>query len=181
MRASITILRRGLTAIWVVVLVSLIALAAWSHMASLIVIAGSSMEPALLPGALIGPAVVDPADIAADDILTVRADNNVIVTHRVARVVDLTEGRFFELKGDANPNADPQLVPERAVIGRVDLHVPYGGYVLALLSMPSGLVFLLAALGGVLVAIWLLEDLEAGASTSQRRPITSRAADGASA
>ena len=181
MRASITTLRRGLTAAWVVVLVSLIALVAWSHAASLIVIAGSSMEPALPRGALIGPAVVDPADIAADDILTVRADNNVIVTHRVARVVDLPEGRFFELKGDANATADPQLVPAGAVIGRVDLQVPYAGYVLALLSMPSGLIFLLTALGGVLVAIWLLEDLEAGASASARRRTTPRAADGASA
>jgi signal peptidase I len=181
MRALITTSRRALTAVWVVMLVSLIGLAAWSHLASLIVIAGSSMEPALPRGALIGPAAVDPASIAAGDILTVRADNNVIVTHRVARVVDLPEGRFFELKGDANPSNDPQLVPERAVIGRVDLQVPYAGYVLALLSIPVGLVFLLTALGGMLVGIWLLDDLEAGISTSVRRRGSSRAVDGASA
>ena len=167
----ITGMRRTLTAAWVLMVVSLIGLAAWSHLSSLIIVAGGSMDPAVSQGALIRPAVVDPGAVAAGDILTVKADNGVIVTHRVARVLDLPEGRFFELRGDANPSPDPNLVPARAVMGRVDLSVPYAGYVLALLAMPSGVVFLFCALGALLVGIWLLEDLESGA----RRTVRSRA------
>ena len=175
----ITASRRALTAVWALVVVSLIGLAGWSHLASLIVITGGSMAPAVPAGAVIEPAVVSADDVVTGDILTVKADNGVIVTHRVARVVDLREGRFFELKGDANTTADPELVPARAVIGRVDGSVPHVGYVLALLSMPSGLVSLLAGLGMLLVCIWLLEDAEEGSrSRAARTAATAKAAHG---
>jgi signal peptidase len=174
----ITASRRALTAVWAVVVVSLIGLAGWSHLASLIVITGGSMAPAIPAGAVIKPAVVGADDVAAGDILTVKADNGVIVTHRVARVVDLPEGRFFELKGDANVTVDPELVPTHAIIGRVDGSVPFAGYVLALLSTPSGLVFMLAALGMLLVCIWLLEDAEQESRSGARRAATAKAAHG---
>lgn len=177
----ITGLRRALTAAWVLMVVSLIGLAAWSHLSSLIIVAGGSMEPAVPQGALIRPAVVNPGGIEAGDVLTVKADNGVLITHRVTRVLDLPEGRFFELRGDANPSPDPNLVPARAVMGRIDLQVPYAGYVLALLSMPSGLVFLVCALGVVLVGIWLLEDLAPGARRTVRSPAVAKAAHGSTA
>lgn len=175
---TITGLRRALTAVWVVMIISLTALAAWSHFASPIVIAGRSMEPAVPLGSLAVPSAIEPEDIVAGDIMTVRADNGVILTHRVARVMDLPEGRFLELKGDANSSPDPNLVPARAVMGRVDLQVPYAGFVLALLSMPSGLVSVLCALGALLVGIWLLEDFEGGVGRTVDSGATARAAHG---
>lgn len=174
----ITNLRRALTAAWVLMVVSLIGLAAWSHLSSLIIVAGGSMEPDVPQGALIGLAAVDPAVIVAGDVLTVKADNGILITHRVARVLDLPEGRFFELRGDANPSPDPNLVPARSVMGRVDLSVPYVGYVVALLSMPSGLIFWVCALGALLVGIWLLEDLEPGARRTVPSPAVAKAAHG---
>lgn len=157
----VTSLRRVVTVAWLVAVLALIGLAAWSHLASLVVVAGSSMEPAVARGSVVRPASVDPGTIAAGDILTVGADNGVVITHRVVRAIDLPEGRFFELKGDANKRPDAELVPERAVIGRVDIQIPYAGYVLALLGLPSGFISVLAALGMMLVGIWLLEDVEA--------------------
>jgi len=174
----ITALRRAIGAVWAVLVVSLIGLAAWSHVASLVVITGASMAPAVPAGAVIGPAAVDPGDLVAGDILTVKADNGVILTHRVTRVVDLPEGRFFELKGDANATADPQLVPARAVMGRVDGYLPIAGYALALLSTPSGLVSILAGLLMLLVCIWLLEDIEVGLRGEVGHPATPKAAHG---
>ncbi|HYI65302.1 MAG TPA: signal peptidase I [Candidatus Limnocylindrales bacterium] len=174
----ITASRRALTAVWALVVVGLIGLAGWSHLASLIVITGGSMAPAIPAGAVIEPAVVSADDVVAGDILTVRADNGVIVTHRVSRVVDLPEGRFFELKGDANLTVDPELVPTRSLIGRVDGSVPFAGYVLGLLSTPSGLVFVLAALGMLLVCIWLLEDADQGSPSGTRRDASAKAAHG---
>ena len=177
----VTIVRRALAAAWAVAVVALIGLAAWSHLASLIVITGGSMAPAVPAGAVIGPAAVEPGDVVAGDILTIKADNGVIVTHRVIRVVDIPEGRFFELMGDANVTPDPELVPARAVMGRVDGYLPYAGFALALLSVPSGLVFMLAALGTVLVCIWLLEDVELEVRSGMRQGATARAARGITA
>lgn len=174
----VTALRRTLCVAWALAVAALIALAAWSHLASLVVITGGSMDPAVPAGAVIGPAVVDPGDVVAGDILTVKADNGVILTHRVTRVIDLPEGRFFKLKGDANITPDPELAPARSVMGRVDGYLPYAGYALALLSMPSGLIFMLSALGTVLVGIWLLEDYEVGVRSGARRGATARAARG---
>ena len=174
----ITALRRAIGAVWAVLVVSLIGLAVWSHMASLVVITGGSMAPAVPSGAVIGPAAVDPGDLVAGDIVTVKADNGVILTHRVMRVVDLPEGRFFELKGDANATADPQLVPARALMGRVDGYLPIAGYALALLSTPSGLVSVLAGLGMLLVCIWLVEDIEVGLRNEVGHRATTKAAHG---
>ena len=174
----ITALRRALTAVWAAMVVSLICLAAWSNLASLVVITGGSMTPAVPAGAVVAPTSVNASKIVAGDILTVAADNGVILTHRVARVLDLPEGRFFELKGDANVTPDAGLVPARAVSGRVDSYLPYAGFVLALLSVPSGLVFILAALGMLLVGIWLLEEAEVGTRGVERTDATTKVARG---
>lgn len=174
----ITALRRALSAFWAVLVISLIGLVAWSHLASLVVITGGSMAPAVPAGSVIGPVAVDPGDLVTGDILTVRADNGVILTHRVTRVVDLPEGRFFELKGDANATADPELVPARAIMGRVDGYLPIAGYALGMLSTPSGLISVLAALGMLLVCIWLLEDIEVGSPGGAGHRATAKAAHG---
>ena len=174
----ITALRRALTAVWAVMVISLVSLAAWSHIASLVVLTGGSMAPAVPAGAVVGPAKVAADEVVVGDILTVQATNGVILTHRVTRVLDLAEGRFFELKGDANANPDPEVVPARAIVGRVEAYLPYAGYALALLSMPSGLVFMLAALGMLLVCIWLLEEVEEGVRAGVRKGATAKGPHG---
>jgi hypothetical protein len=83
-----------------------------------------------------------------------------VFTHRVLRTV-IREGEvWLETKGDANAEADPSLIPASALIGRVQLVLPFAGYLVALLSTVSGVAFLLG-LGAMLVAAaWLLESLE---------------------
>ena len=178
---AITALRRLLTAGWAVAVFGLIGLAVWSHLASPIIVAGTSMEPAIPIGSVVMPGSSNPDEIRIDDVVTVVADNGVMITHRVTRVVDVPEGRFFELKGDANPRPDPALVPVRAVVGRIDTQLPYVGYPLSFLAMPSGIVSLAAALGTLLIAIWLIEDLERGARSAAVAPGAARTPHGASA
>jgi len=179
--AAITALRRLLTAGWAVAVVGLVVLAVWSHLTSPIILAGTSMEPAIPLGSVVVPGTSNPDEIRIDDVVTIVADNGVMVTHRVTRVVDVPEGRFFELKGDANPRPDAALVPGRAVLGRVDVHLPYVGYLLWFLSMPSGIVSLMAALGGLLIGIWLVEDLEKRARSAAVVPVAARTSRVASA
>jgi signal peptidase I len=161
-RAAITALRRGLVAAWWMAVAGLIGLALWSHLATVFVVRGASMAPTIPLGSMVSVTRVPPAEIGPGDVIVVRTDNGLVITHRVTRALALPEGRFFELKGDGNESPDAGLVPARAVVGRVDVHVAMLGYLLALLSELSGLVAVLAALGMVLVGIWWLEDLEEG-------------------
>ena len=65
-----------------------------------------------------------------------------------------------QTKGDANAEPDPSLIPATAVIGRVELTVPYAGFGVALLSSMQGILFLVSLAGVLLAATWLLETLE---------------------
>jgi signal peptidase I len=158
--AGARVARRLLTVAWLAALVGLIGLAAWSHATQPIVVAGRSMAPGLPVGSLVTLEPVASDRIRVGDVVSIRADNGVLVTHRVTRLADLPAGRHLELRGDANPQPDPVLVPANAVIGRVDRVVPVAGYVVALLASPAGLLAIVAFLAAALLAIWLLEDLE---------------------
>jgi signal peptidase len=163
--AGARIVRLVLTAVWLAALVGLIGVAAWSHLTRPIIVAGRSMAPAVPVGSLVTLEPVASDRIRVGDVVSARADNGVLVTHRVTRIADLPAGRHLELRGDANPHPDPVLVPASAVIGHVDRVFPVAGYVVAMLGSPVGLAAIVAFLAAALVAIWLLEDLdEVGAS-----------------
>jgi signal peptidase len=153
--------RRLLSLAWLTAPVTVIGLALWSHVGGAVVVAGDSMAPALPRGSLIQPAAIDAEQIHVGDVVTVQADNGVLVTHRVVRVADLPAGRHLELRGDANPTPDPVLVPADAVVGRVGLVIPVAGFVIAMLSGLAGLLSIISLLAAGMLAIWLLEDLEA--------------------
>jgi len=142
----------------------LIGLALWSHMATVFVVRGASMAPAIPLGSLVSATRVSPSEIGPGDVIVIAMDNGMMVTHRVTRALNRSDGRFFELKGDANVTPDPALVPAGAVVGRVEESVPMLGYLVAMLSEVSGLVAVLAVLGMVLMAVWWLEDIEVGHS-----------------
>jgi signal peptidase len=125
-----------------------------------LVIRGGSMAPAIPRGALVDVARVEPAELAVGDVVTIKAANGVLVTHRVSRIVEMPDGLYLETKGDANGQPDPALVPVSAVTGRVDLSLPYLGYVMYMLTTPAGLVSVVCLAFSLLLAIWLLEDLQ---------------------
>jgi signal peptidase len=138
----------------------------------LFIIGGGSMEPSIPLGSLVIVSPIDVLTVAVGDVLTVRAANGVVFTHRVTRVVDVGEGRFVELRGDANADPDPSLVPGRAIIGRSTHYIPYGGYAQGALSTLPGLV----AAGSTLLALLLAHRL-LGLLAVQSLPSLVRAAD----
>jgi signal peptidase I len=137
-------------------------------------IRSGSMEPAIAIGSLV--VVTKGAEPAQGDVIAYRLPNGAVVTHRIARVVAGDAGRFLETRGDANPDPDPSLVREDAVVGQVTVVVPILGFVLALLGMPIGIVTLLSVAGTLLTAIWLLEELEDAESADALRTDPPRAA-----
>ena len=135
--------RRVVGSIAIALLGILVVFSLFTHLApltgrELFTITGDSMEPGIPIGSMVAVTRTDPLTIVAGDVVTIRADNGVVITHRVARVIDRPEGRFFELKGDANPSADPAVAPARAIVGRVGEVVPVAGYLRAFLSTIPG-------------------------------------------
>ena len=91
--------------------------------------------------------------IRVGDIITVARGNGLPVTHRVVEVVNLGSATAYRTKGDANRDADAELVMPAAVVGRIDGPLPtwlsgalwlHGGWQRALLF---GLPLLLIAVG----------------------------------
>ncbi len=126
-----------------------------------IIVGGSSMEPAIGLGAAIVIRPVPAEALAVGDVVTLHAgEKNAIYTHRIIEVVDRPDGRWIRTQGDANATPDPTLVHASAVVGRTELAIPFAGYLLALLSIPTGVLFLVGVAATLLAAAWLLESLE---------------------
>jgi signal peptidase len=135
-----------------------------------LIIGGGSMEPAVHLGAVIVVEPVAPADLRVGDIVSLRTGSGLasIFTHRVERIVSRADGLWIETKGDANNIVDPSLTPGTNVVGRVAANIPYAGFLLRLLSIPSGTA-LFVCLAGVLVALsWLVESYEQEQRTRRR-------------
>ena len=110
------------------------------------VVFSDSMSPTINAGSVVVVSDVSPDSIERGDVITYVASEQATETTRIThRVVDIqtTEGqRQFRTKGDANDNPDNQLVAGSAVIGVVQFHIPYLGYLIDFAGSPLGLVAL---------------------------------------
>ncbi len=98
------------------------------------------------------------------------ASSEKFVTHRIFRIQDNAQGeRVFRTKGDANETADPWTFtldkPDQA---KVAFSVPYVGYALAALSIPT-VRMLAIGLPAVLVALLILAGIWRDAGEEARR------------
>ena len=126
-----------------------------------IVIGGGSMEPAVPLGSAVIIKPIDARLLAAGDIVSLKAGpQNTLYTHRIVAVLDRPDGRWIQTKGDANADQDPTPVPASAIVGRAEFVVPLAGYLIVLLSVPSGVLFLIGLAASLLAGAWLLESLE---------------------
>jgi signal peptidase I len=124
-----------------------------------LVVAGGSMAPAIGVGTAIVVDPIAPSSLAVGDVVSLRTGSaGVLFTHRVTRVIDRDGAIWIETKGDANASPDPSITPASQVIGRVAIAVPGAGYLVALLSTPGGLVFVVSLGLVLLLAGWLIES-----------------------
>lgn len=106
-----------------------------------------SMEPEISTGALV--AVVPQDSYQSGDIITVNLEGTQeTVTHRIVEVTDET---FYQLKGDANEGADPNLVSQDQVVGKVVLGIPYLGRMISFVQTQQGFLLLIVIPGVILV------------------------------
>ena len=172
MKTALRTLRLCLDATFVLLVVAILALVFAVNLGpwfghQVVVIRGGSMSPAISLGSAVDIARVQPADLSSGDVVMLKEPTGTIVTHRVTRVVTLSDGMYVETKGDANQSADPSLHSVSEIAGRVDFTAPGLGYVIYLLTMPTGLASVLSLAMTLLFAIWLLEDLEQDFATGK--------------
>ena len=136
------------------------------------IIGGGSMEPAIPLGAAVVDEPVAPGDLRVGDVVSLRSGPELksVFTHRITRLVPRADGLWIETKGDANRTIDPSITPSAQVIGRVVMTVPYGGYLLRLLSIPAGVIFVICLAGVLFAMTWLLETLEVDRRPRRARP-----------
>jgi len=162
---SLAVLRRLLDVFVIALIIVVICGVALSKLVPMtgretIVSGGRSMDPAVPLGAAVVIEPVDPATLAAGDIVSLRVGSqHTLFTHRIVAVVDRPDGRWLRTKGDANGEDDPTLVSVGGVVGRVEAVVPLAGYLIVLLSVPTGLAFVIGLLATLLAAGWLLESI----------------------
>lgn len=111
------------------------------------IVKSGSMEPAIPTGALV---VVRPqSSYAVGDVITFGPDTKqkIPTTHRIIEI--RSEG--IVTKGDANEEADTQLVARGEVIGKVLLSVPYAGFVLDFARQPLGFLLLIGIPAGLVI------------------------------
>ncbi|MDS0292809.1 signal peptidase I [Halogeometricum luteum] len=136
------------------------------------VVLSDSMSPAIDAGDVVFVADRPVAEIGEGDVITFESvdlaagSGSSLVTHRVAAVVEDGGERAFRTKGDANEEADPELVPADDVVGAVSFHLPYVGYVVAFAGTRLGsLLFLVVP--AVLLGGSELYDLYRAAETEE--------------
>jgi signal peptidase len=127
-----------------------------------LIIGGGSMEPSIPMGAAVVVDPVAPTTIRVGDVVSLRTGTNLqaIFTHRVTRIVERDGIPWGETKGDANAAVDPSITSTDHVIGRVAASIPYAGFLLAFLSVPSGVLFVVFLAAVLLTLTWLLESFE---------------------
>ncbi len=125
-----------------------------------LVVAGPSMVPAIGVGAAAVLESVPVDALRVGDVVSLRSGpSRAIFTHRIARVVDRSGEIWLETKGDANADPDPSITPASAVIGRVAVTLPAAGYLLTVLSAPTGVMFVLSTGVLLLVLGWWLDGI----------------------
>ncbi len=107
---------------------------------------GISMEPRFHTGDL---AIVRPAAAyTVGDVVAYRSNLlHTVVLHRIVA----RRGSLYVFKGDNNDFIDPRAVPRADLIGKLWLHIPHGGVMLATLHTPIGAAALIGVLGFALL------------------------------
>jgi len=138
----------------------------------MMIVLSGSMRPTFDTGALLVVKRVDPQTITRGEIITYQdtEDTRRLITHRVIQVVREGEQTFFVTKGDANETRDFAPVPEQNVVGRVNLSIPYLGYVIEFSHSRLGwaLFIFLPVLLAIAGEFWVIYQLSGGEKTVKK-------------
>ena len=159
-----TLIRRILEVALVVYVLGVLGLTAVANLApqagyGLFAVRSPSMAPALGVGDLVVAERVAADDVRPGDVIAFQVGTGTIVTHRVVAMTETDEGPVFTTQGDANGTPDPVATRAEQLHGRLAGSVALLGFVLAMLTMPSGIAALFSIGAALLTAVWLLDEV----------------------
>ena len=162
-----TLVRRILEVVLVVCVVGVLGLTLIAHFApsaghGLFAVRSASMAPALGVGDLVVAERVAPEDVQPGDVIAFHVGSGTTVTHRVVSITATDDGPVFTTQGDANGTPDPVAARAEQLVGRLTGSVAFIGFLLAMLSMPSGIAALFSIGAALLTAVWLLDEVADG-------------------
>ncbi|MFC1860574.1 signal peptidase I [Chloroflexota bacterium] len=116
-----------------------------------------SMAPEVKVGSLVITRFVDSEEIAVGDIITFHPNlaEPKLITHRVV-AIGHNSPLYFQTKGDANQYTDPFKVPERNLVGKVILHIPYWGHFTEFLKTHLGFLSSVVIPGVIVIALYTI-------------------------
>ncbi len=113
-----------------------------------------SMEPTLRVGGLIVTTPVRLEDVKIGDIATFQS-GGIRVTHRVVDIVEEEGKPWFQTKGDANEEPDPNFFSSKGEeIAKVAFHLPYLGYLASFMQSKGAFLVLVGVPALVLVGLF---------------------------
>lgn len=142
-----------------VALVFLVPLLPIERNLELRIVESGSMEPKILTGSLVFILPAESYGVA--DVITFKSrSSDIPTTHRIVDTYEEDGRTWFITKGDANEEADSAAVAAADVLGKVQLAVPYAGFVLDFARQPLGFALLvvlpaLMIIFGEIEKIWL--------------------------
>lgn len=121
------------------------------------IVKSGSMEPSIKTGGIV---VVSEADFYnVGEVITFTSQGaDIPTTHRILEKEQIDGVTQIRTKGDANEEADSELITESAIKGKVLFTVPYVGFVLDFARQPIGFA-LLIVLPGLLIVFDELEKI----------------------
>jgi signal peptidase len=117
----------------------------------LLTVESGSMEPAIKSGSVIlvlakNKNLVSPIDFYPQfqkgEIITFLAGKETF-THRIVEVEEDGGKIFYKTKGDANPGADVEKIPQDKVLGKVIFSLPYLGFIVSFAKSQIGFIALI--------------------------------------
>ena len=133
---------------------------------SLAVLSGS-MEPVYPVGCIVYAKEVDPNQLQVGDVISYSIGQETLVTHRMHEIM-AGEG-YLITKGDANDSADINPVLFSAVMGKVNFHLPYLGYVSIYAKTPLGIIVVCGILIIMILLIFIPEIFSSDDEKEERK------------
>ncbi|MFC1920495.1 signal peptidase I [Chloroflexota bacterium] len=120
-------------------------------------VVSGSMEPALKVGSLVVNCPVEAEQVEVGDVITFRtvSAGETMITHRVISI-GKNSPLYFRTQGDASSTPDPFTVPASNLVGKICLHIPYGGYFTEFLKSSAGFIFSIVLPGIILFISYVI-------------------------
>ena len=100
-----------------------------------IAIASNSMYPTFERGsvAIIKKIEENYSELEIGDIIAYQYENR-IIAHRIAKITEIDDTRYFYTKGDANKDIDNYVVTQDMIMGTINTYIPFIGYPTVLIN-----------------------------------------------